>query len=1399
MKPYLSIFFFVAFLTVTLHAQQHHPEIIFEKNNFDDELVYDQIEDILFDRDGFTWLATSTGLYMHDGYTFTTFIHNSNQQNSISENFITTLFEDSNGKIWIGTYNNGLNVFDKEFNSFYNFRHNPSDSSTISSNKIPRSQNIIIEDKQGFIWVSTDNGLDRIDPETKLVKRFGGNLAGQILYQPEEDVVWIVKNDLVRFSLSTHLIETFKIDKGNTTVNAAMLTKEGLIYIGTASGLRVFDTSKNSNVSFTQSNKLHTHSIKCLYEDFRSNIWVGTGNKLYILNSKTNHVEELKNTGSEGGLLTENIRGIYGNGKGKLMITYASQGITKININVKKFRNIAHISTGERPLKRNNVRSIYKDATNNLWVGTYNHGLNKISPTGKIISYLYNQQDSASLPSNYITAIYIDRKNRLWIGTLENGYCYADNAHSKDALLFKRSGFKEKTEIHEFTEDHNGHIWISTNHGFYVYNSELEKLIHYGDTNTQVEDSQHINIQSAVFENATTLWFASWNRGVGKLMLSADVFNSENREKDALIIYDEITDKDGNALDNRFINILLDSNKNIWLASSVDGLVQMQTQRAKPFFTKFDIKKGAPDNIIYSIVEDKQGFIWMSSPNGIGKFNPKNEQFQNYYTSDGLQSNSFIWDSYFQNKEGEIFFGGINGITAFFPDSIQDEPVHLKAYFSKLIINHEEVKMGDIVNGREMLDRNIRFAKSITLTHKESNFSITLSALNVVNPKEVSYSYQLTGFDADWINTTSNNATVTYTNLPPGRYQLKVRSSKNLGQLAHAPTSMLEIVVLPPWWKTIWAYFLYTIIIAVILYFIQSEIIKRSLLKNKLALEHYKHERDNELNKEKFNFFTNLSHELRSPLTLILGPLERMIAKHEGSARTLQTLQLIQSQALRLQKLTNQIMNFRKYEIENLKLHASETNVVEALTEIYTAFRQHARSKQISFKFLSTDPEFNLFFDRDKFEIILVNLLSNAFKFTPQSGKVTLKFSHHPTEDIHVFLQNFKYPHAVQFGEFPAQTKQVIQLEVTDTGIGIVPTQLDNIFLQYFQASNIQSKSGGSGIGLAIVKNYVELHHGSMMVTSSVGAGSTFYVWLPVGKDHLNESDIVTDPTYGDGENYSLQINVEEVFEDLNSEVKPQEIKHHNLPVMLIVDDNTDILSFLRDNFEQRFKVVTATNGREGFDIAVEQIPDIILSDIMMPKVDGLELCREIKKDIRTNHIPFILLTARTANIFEAEGLEMGADDYIAKPFDVKLLNIRVHNLVESRKLLRKRYSLEASTIIGEVSANTPDDNFLKTVSQVVESNIGNSDLKVEWIAREVGMSHSVLYKKILALTDLTVIEFVRTIRLKRAAQILLNTDQPISHISQEVGFEDPKYFSKSFRQYFGTTPSEYRKEKQVP
>ncbi len=1401
MNRYLSGLFLC--LAFPMLAQE--PLLSFEKNDFEEDIVYEQIEGILIDSDGFNWIATTTGLYKYDGYHITAYTHNAQEISSISEDFVTSLFEDKSGFIWVGTYNNGLNVFDKRYQRFKHYKSDSSSNTSLFSNRIPRSQRIMVEDNNGNIWLNTPDGFNKIDPVSGNVEHHSEALFGQTIYDPHREVLWIGCQNLTQYDPSGRATRSYDLPDTLASITSIVPGFPNLLWIGTTKGLYIFNISDNKfyriheifNLQKPGAPEWTYKPISCLYFDSKENLWIGIDKTIYILNAGADTYSELRyDQNEEYGLLDENIKGIYGNQSGNIVVTYETQGITRINTNVNKFRRINGITEDPSGYGKKIARSILKDKTGTLWVGTVSNGLSRIlEERNQIKTYQADPADPHSINSNFITALFFDSNDRLWIGTFENGLNYTDHIYDSEDPKFRNFPELQNTEIHEFTEDQAGRIWIATNHGMFIYDKPTETLSQYGDLENQAPLLKSINIQSVIREPPNVFWFATWNTGVVRLTINSDPALSDMNSKDEILVIDTIRDEMGKSIDNRFINIHRDDNGHFWLASNLNGLIKMTYDNGRYSFRRYDEPTGAPSNQVYAILEDQQENIWISTSNGIGKLDPTTNHFTNYYESDGVLSNSLTWDSHFQDHSGEIYFGGFDGITVFHPDSLVEDNSRYQAYLKELVINHAPIHVGDTVNQNFILDKSIRYMESITLTHHESFILLEFGVLNTSNPGDIHFAYKLEGFDKDWIYTRSKSRTATYTNLEKGIYTFRVKAGKDLNSWNEEAS--LHIEVLPPWWKTTWANIMYLMVFGLLLYLFQRELNNRAKMKSHLEMEKYKHERDNQQNREKFQFFTTLSHELRTPLTLILGPLDRIINSKDVNNRVLKNLQLMQSQAQRLHKLTNQLMNFRKYEIENLKLRAAKGDITQFLKEICLAFKQHAETNKVVFNVSHPDDPVDAYYDRDKLEIIIVNLLSNAFKFTPQDGEVNFHVSSVDKRAAnHKTSEKSNIPKAIH-GELPEKAEKVVQIKIEDTGIGIPEDQLTRIFDRYYQANNVQNiSSHGTGIGLEIVKNYVELHHGCIMVESKVHLGTTFHIWIPIGRSHLSDIDILQDFKPSEHEDH-YRLNRRASKSDVNKVFSEDIFKRHNeaLPTLLIVDDNPDIVYYLKEIFEEDFNVVVAQNGRSGLEKAFTSIPDLIISDIMMPEIDGLEFCRQIKTDIRTSHIPVVLLTARNSVLFHSKGLETGADDYINKPFEEKILKLRVQNLIESRKKLRERFARESNLLPVDISITNPDEEFLNKVIAIIEKNISNSDLKVEMIAREVGMSHSVLYKKVMALTDLTVVEFIRTIRLKKAAKLLTKTQIPINKISLEVGFTDPKYFSKCFQKRYGDTPSSYKNQ----
>jgi len=1404
-KTFILLSFFL--LIPSLSSSQSN-RIVFEDFSVRDGLIHNLVEYIHIDNEGYIWLATYTGLQKFDGYEFQRFLFNPDDSTSISDNFITTIFEDRSGNIWIGTFSNGICMYKKDQEIFHHYKHNPDHSNTLSNNNIPRGKKSIVQDKDGYLWINTRNGLNRIDVQKENVQRFYGDFEGHIIYDNDEHALWIIHKNLKKFSLTTKKLEYYDIPKNNNNegnlINTIILDIDRIIWMGSDQGIILFDRKSKSFYDLagylTQSDNKYEYSwsqypTTSIYEDHTGQIWFGIGKSAYQLNKSDGTFKTFTyESGNPNSLIDEQITGIYGNKKGIIWITYLNRGMSKVYINTKNFKHYRHIPMNQQSLSGNTVRSVFLDKKGELWIGTYNNGLNRLPGQSmkNIIHYRHNSQSLNSINSDYITAILVDSKETLWIGTFEDGLCYAENIYSSHVLEFTRFKPEEILEIHEFTEDKSGRIWISTQNGFYIYNHINNELVQYGNHNNHKSELKNINIQSVLIRPPNVFWLATWNRGLCKLTINSDTIFSPEKSEDELIIFDRIKDNNNTILDNRFITIYEDDSDNIWLGSNVNGLIKVKEINDSLVFSKYDKTNGAPDNSVFGIAGDKKGNIWISTSDGIGKFNPENEQFINYYENDGLQSNVFMWDASFKSKDDQIFFGGINGLTAFFPDSIEDNESGFEVYISKLIIHNREVKIGEKINNRTILAKNIRYSESITLTHKEPVFSLEFLTLGNFNLKKNLYAYKLEGFDDSWNVTTSERRYVTYTNLNPDTYVFKVKATNSNG-IWNEDVASLLIIIQPPFWKTWWAYTMYVIIFILLLYLLQLQTLKFAKLKHSLEIEQIHHEKDNEVFQMQLKFFTNLSHEFRTPLTLILGPIEKILKSNQGSRRIRQQLELVNKNVKRLLKLTNQLLNFRKFENEKLNLNAAKGNIIKFTNEIAIAFRQHAKLHQIDYLFDFQEKKIVMWYDRDKLEIILFNLISNAFKFTPPHGniKITVRKNNSVINKAEESPDGYS---VAEFGDLPESSKEWVEISVKDSGCGISKDHIHKIFKRYYQVDQPDFENvPSSGIGLEQVKNLVEISKGKIKVISKEEVGTEFVIYLPAGSDHLKETEIIQN--FKNSEHIDHYRIPQDSKEDIDETQKPKlvpELIKEDKPVVLIIEDNPDIIIFLKEILKKEYGVLEASDGKQGYDIAIKEIPDIIISDVMMPEMDGMELCVKLRSNIITSHIPIILLTARTSIVYKIEGLEAGADDYITKPFDTQTLKARILNLIVSRKRLSQKFREEFLLKPKDIIIHTPDEKFLDQIIRIIEENIADPDFNVEKLSRTIGMSHSLIYKKLKALTDQNIVEFIRAIKLKRAAQILAQTKISISEVSSEVGFTDPKYFSKCFQKHFDKTPTDY-------
>ena len=1176
------------------------------------------------------------------------------------------------------------------------------------------------------------------------------------------------------------------------------MDNEGLIWLGTNAGLALFDKEtlsfhtlqgylKGLNPGTTESYSWSLKPITALYEDRKGFMWIAIEKSLYKINKRDGrysvYSHEIDNPTS---LLDEKIIGIYGSRAGVLWVSYKGKGVSKVKIDFKDFTWYKHIPGDPNSISGNIVRSVHKDKNRNLWIGMYNDGLNRIIPgeRQRVLHYKYDPADRNSISSDYITAIYTDRGNRLWIGTFDNGFCFAENIYSSDDLKFRRFLFEDNTEVPDITEDAAGRIWIATTKGFYLYDHISKQLIHYGDQVNQLPEMRGINIQSVLYEPPNVFWFASWNRGLCKFYVNSDKLLTSVNKRDSLVIYDNITDINNSKIDNGFVKIFKDKNNTLWLASNVNGLIKATEKDGGMEFVKYDKSRGAPDNSVYSIAGDRDDNIWISTNHGLGKLRTKAEHFNSYYESDGILSNAFIWDAGCQSADGEIFFGGINGLIAFYPEHIINDTTTYPVFISKLIVQNSEVKPGDLINGRKILAKNIQYTGEITLTYRERAFSLDFVALNNLNPEETEYAYKLEGFDQDWIYTTYNRRYVTYTNLSSGTYKFFVKASNSDGVWNTKPASLI-IHVMPPWWRTIYALIAFLVLFISLLFLFRGLILMRVRLIHDAKVEQIRREKAEEMYNMKMELLTDISHEFRTPLSLILAPLQKIISSFVNDRRLTNQIDMMRKNADRLLRLTDQIIDLRKIDLSKMKLNLGRGDIVRFIKELTNSFDEIAQQRSIILEFSSEINTYEMLFDEGNLEKIMYNLLSNAFKFTPDNGKIQVNCR---------LLQRNSSALQEKIGDI--QDPEYMEISVRDNGIGMPAEQKGHLFEKFFRIERNDSIiQRGSGIGLALSKALVELLKGKILFESEENIGTSFIILLPAGLEVWSDEQIaeITEKKRSvSGSFQNFVLTAEHEYAHKYSGIQTKIYHNKKIPVILLVDDEADIRTYIREYFERDYQVFEADNGSEGLKMAVTINPDIIITDLIMPFLDGVEMTLKLKEEIRTSHIPIIMLSALSAIEDKIKGLETGADAYLEKPFSIDLLEVQILNLLENRRKLRDKFSKELVIKPTDIAVTPVDAVFIKKAMDIVEKHISDPDFGSEEFCSEIGMSRSQLHRKLKALTSQPASEFIRTMRLKRAAGLLKDSQLSIEEISFRVGFNSPAYFTKCFKTYFGRTPSDF-------
>ena len=1283
------------------------------------------------DHKGFLWFGTRYGLDRYDGVRFKAYQNDPADTNSLSDNYITALLVDSRGSLWVGAAGH-LDRYDPVRDVFYHI--------LCDSNFVPQSRdvqvNCLLEDRKGNVWVGTPHGLDLIPAGHQKISRiyvFPGSPAGDLdnnihtLCEDRKGALWVGTGaGLVRMSPAedgAFNTEVFHQSLTDNYVTSVAEDGDGRLWIGTQhGGVDLYDPGTGGFRSYTRSDGLMSNNVRKIIVDREGKLWIGTQEGLSIFDPSTRVFSSCQHDPDDKKSLSQNsIYSIFQDNNGSVWVGTYFGGVNVTYAAATPFV-VYQSNRSVSSIDNNVVSGIAGDGQHNLWLGTEGGGLNYLNrATGRFRFYKNIPGDPSSLSSNLVKVIYRDRAGRVWVGTHGGGLnlLNPDGRGFRHFLYTANDATTLNSEINALLLDSGGVLWVGTQNGVKFFRAAAgggAATTRGADADFRQVDGPNLPIPTRTYVKA----LLEDGRGVIWIGLS-----------DGLYVFDPRTGGCRLIRHGTVNCIREDSRGDVWVGMYFGGVsVYDQEMTLRTTYTQ---KDGLPNDNVIGILEDDQGDRWISTDNGLSRLDPSRDVFKNYTRTDGLAANEFNYNSYYKSDDGELFFGGYNGVTAFYPSRIETNHSTDPLVFTAL----------RVLNGKDM---NIVYSDGLTLPARQNVFAIDFALLNYIKSDKNKYAYMLVGFEKDWHNT--DVPTVSYMNLPAGAYRLLVKGANNDGVWG-TPVG-LPIEVLPPWWKTWWAYLLYVLVTGAVLFFVIRYFWIRTLLK-----------RDKALHQAKLNFFTNISHEIRTRLTLIAGPIEKIRLGQEDGPLSRQ-LAHVKSNADRLHQLVEELMDFRKAETNHLRLHVSPLNLVSFVRDVFTSFGDLAASRRITTDFVAAQEDINLYFDPVQLEKVFYNLLSNAFKFTPEGGYISVTLEQRPGS---------------------------VGIKVTDNGKGIAPENLDKLFVNFFQVDDKDTQNTGYGIGLALSRSIVQLHKGTLSVESRLAPSpadnrTCFTVSLRTGYHHFTKEQLVPREGVAPGR---------EILPALGAPEAPRPAASRKA-TLLLVEDNAEVRSFITQSLPSEYYVLECANGVAGWETANREIPDLIISDLMMPEMDGLNLCGLLKTDPRTNHIPVILLTAKASPTHHIHGLEKGADVYLTKPFSVQVLLLHVRNLLASAETMRRKYGLQFS---GEAAAQPIPNDFLRDLVGIIEEHLDSAEFDIPLLCTKVAMSQSVLYKKVKAVTGLSVGDFIRQVRFRKAAQLLEAGQLSVYEVAYSVGFNDSKYFSREFKKQFGKTPSEYARSGQ--
>jgi signal transduction histidine kinase/ligand-binding sensor domain-containing protein/DNA-binding response OmpR family regulator len=1190
-------------------------------------------------------------------------------------------------------------------------------------------------------------------------------------------------------------------------VNAIIDTEENNLLLGTDKGLYIFDKSQKTfeifpsvnpqqmevlslvstgnniivgtdrglynyncrNKTFLHLNDtLKDHRIQVILRESDDKIWVGTeGIGLFLLNPETGDILKnyLNNPYKEESICSNYIRTLLIDNENRLWIG-TFHGLSVLNNNDERFHNYYSDPFDASTISQNSIRSIIQDSQRGIWLGTYYGGVNYYHPLKNQFFHIKQNSHSNSLNDRIISGIVEDKSSgKIWIGTNDNGInVYEPQTGRFTHISKENNNILLSNNIKSFLLSRdNRHIYIGSHGGGLI---KMDKNS-YKPVGIQLSGK---DVYSLAYDSNNDIWAGTLSGlfkfdekkesieefDIGKLT-SSQIFYVATDSKNRLWIGGDkslaclaIDSRDLVEFNDTFQNVRInciieDSKQNIWIGTNRG--IYKYTEDKK--FIRYTEKDGLSNNMVCGIIEDSLGFLWISTYYGICRFDPEQTVFRTYLMTDGLQFQQFNNYSFCKTESGRLYFGGIGGIISFIPEQLKNNPLSFQPIITELNVQNKIIEPSE----HGILEKNIINANKIVLRADQATFSLRFAVPNYLSGKHNTFKYKLEGYDKDWIITSENHFAF-YSNLPHGKYTFQLLSANNEGYWNDTMTE-LSVIVKPLWFQTVWFGLLVIGVILFIIYTTSQFFNQKQKIKKQLIKERFDKEKNEEINQAKMSFFVNISHEFRTPLTLIISPLQEIIEKVSDSWEKEQ-LTVIKNNADKLLRLTNQLIDYRRAELGVFELNLKRTDPKTTIVKTMALFNKLAKRINIEYGFEDYTNDDAYFIDENYLDMILSNLLSNSFKFTPPNGRITV-----------TLIEDFEY----------------LILEVEDTGCGIPKHKQSLIFNRFYKENN-KKDDIGMGIGLSITQRLVELHHGKIEVKSKTDEGTTFSIYIPQNENFYTKKEL---------DNISL-LPVEDPSEEQET-VYNVALQNDEQARIMIVEDDEDLLNYLSNSISSSYNIITATNGKEALELLSQNKVDIVLTDIMMNVMDGIELCRTLKGDIKTCHIPIIILSAKSTVEDQLLGFGVGADDYVTKPFTASILKAKINNMLASKERILNYYSDSTEIDPEKITTNQIDNELLTKAKEIVLRNLDNTSFTTEMLCLEMGMSRTNLHLKLKALTGKSAIDFIRKVRFSEATKLLSNGKYNVSEVGYMVGFNSSSYFSTSFKKYFGYLPSDHIKK----